>query len=253
MWRHPGPKGDLVVVTKTPSMESKVEEDAKIQRVVRFNRASKIPQSSLAMLRSSGIWAPLPERIHTTLKYADRFSVNPGAGTLGIYVISANGLYDPNITGTGHQPKGFDQLIALYDHYCVTKAHIKVTWCPDPTSCNLLGVTQSGSATSTYSDPTDYVELPGTHWTSSGYISTSGHSETKTVSTTMNVSKFLGVKDLLDGRDNCGDGTQNPNEGVFFHLWAAAMNGATDLGSIVGFVEVTYDAWFVEPRDVSSS
>lgn len=39
----------------------------------------------------------------------------------------ANSMYDPNFTGIGHQPRGFDQWMAVYDHYRVIQSHITVT------------------------------------------------------------------------------------------------------------------------------
>lgn len=43
------------------------------------------------------------------------------------YTFSCNGMYDPNITGIGHQPHYFDQMVALgYNKYCVVGSKIVV-------------------------------------------------------------------------------------------------------------------------------
>lgn len=70
---------------------------------------------------------PFPKQLTNTVRYVDwlTFSFTSGLGT---YVFSANGLYDPNTTGTGHQPLYFDQLAAVYNHYTVLKSRIKVTF-----------------------------------------------------------------------------------------------------------------------------
>lgn len=53
--------------------------------------------------------------------------VSPGVTTgNGVYIFSANGIYDPDISGTGSQPLYFDQLMALYNHYVVTSSSIEV-------------------------------------------------------------------------------------------------------------------------------
>ena len=63
---------------------------------------------------------PLPMTQKAKFNYFNGFNLDVGAvGIPASYVFSANGLYDPNITGIGHQPRGFDQLMALYDHYVV--------------------------------------------------------------------------------------------------------------------------------------
>ena len=67
----------------------------------------------------------LGSKVKTKLRYVEYFTLNPAAAGLpATHVFSANGLYDPNITGVGHQPRGFDQLMALYDHYYVSRSKI---------------------------------------------------------------------------------------------------------------------------------
>lgn len=54
------------------------------------------------------------------LRYHETFTINPGVGgTPGVYVFRANSCFDPNLTGVGHQPRGFDQLMALYQFIAV--------------------------------------------------------------------------------------------------------------------------------------
>lgn len=60
---------------------------------------------------------PIPSRFITKHKYAEALSVStPG---MGIYKWNLNSLWDPNRTGVGHQPYGYDQLAALYNRYRV--------------------------------------------------------------------------------------------------------------------------------------
>lgn len=59
------------------------------------------------------------------LRYSEQISVsNPVGGS--VYNFRATSLYDPNKTGTGHQPLGFDQMSAKYNHYVVLGARILV-------------------------------------------------------------------------------------------------------------------------------
>lgn len=43
-----------------------------------------------------------------------------------MYQFSCNGLFDPNITGTGTQPLYFDQMMTFYNHYYVDKSWMEV-------------------------------------------------------------------------------------------------------------------------------
>ena len=62
------------------------------------------------------------------LLYSDNRVITPTAAAATAYVYSANGLYDPDITGAGHQPMSFDQLIGMYEHYTVQSGKITVNF-----------------------------------------------------------------------------------------------------------------------------
>lgn len=59
---------------------------------------------------------PFAQRYLTKLKYSGNFT----APTVNVpYQFSLNSIFDPDITGVGHQPYGHDQLDALYNRYRV--------------------------------------------------------------------------------------------------------------------------------------
>ena len=75
--------------------------------------------------------APFAQRYITKMKYAETIFIN-AAGPQA-YRWSLNSLYDPNFSGIGHQPHGFDTLATIYNRYRVINA-----------SYNITGVDQSG-------------------------------------------------------------------------------------------------------------
>ena len=48
------------------------------------------------------------------LKYCQEVSLNPTVGAVASADFAANGLYDPYLSGVGHQPMGFDQLMTFF-------------------------------------------------------------------------------------------------------------------------------------------
>lgn len=58
---------------------------------------------------------PIPQRYITKMKYADFVLTD----TNGQYQFNLNSIWDPNRTGVGHQPYGFDTLASLYNRYRV--------------------------------------------------------------------------------------------------------------------------------------
>jgi len=71
----------------------------------------------------------MPNRRFAALKYCSSKSLTSGTsgitGNAQIYAL--NGLYDPDVTGTGHQPYGYDQLMTFYDIYTVKSVRIAFT------------------------------------------------------------------------------------------------------------------------------
>lgn len=62
---------------------------------------------------------PIAPRFITKLKYVGESGMTSTSSTPALYQFNLNSLYDPDRTGTGHQPIGYDQLSGLYDRYRV--------------------------------------------------------------------------------------------------------------------------------------
>jgi hypothetical protein len=81
----------------------------------------------------------MPERFSTSLKYSQLLAITTaGVGVPGYQVFRMNSIYDPDLSGVGHQPLGHDELIQFYNKY-VVKA---ITW----------SVTYSNQSTTDYAD-----------------------------------------------------------------------------------------------------
>jgi len=196
---------------------------------------------------------PLAKSLRTQVRYAQRgLSVNgPAGGLATAHVYSVNGLYDPDITGAGHQPIGFDQLMALYDHYTVHGAKITIdSTNDDNTNPYLIGIAVRDDAT-VETDPSALVENGNIDYrllTPSG----TGSSMKTRITMYCDVAKFLGRKSVLSDPDCKGTSAANPTEGVFFHIVAWTL-GAIDGGNVTSQVTIDYDVTFHERRVVAAS
>lgn len=56
------------------------------------------------------------------------------SGAVGSVAYSCNGMFQPPAAGGGHQPMYFDQVGAIYDHYCVVGSQITWTIVPGGTA-----------------------------------------------------------------------------------------------------------------------
>lgn len=66
-------------------------------------------------------------RMIVPLKYvSEKLSIVCTSGADNYYLFNANSIYDPDRTGTGHQPLGYDQWQNFYSHYRVLSSKISV-------------------------------------------------------------------------------------------------------------------------------
>lgn len=91
------------------------------------NRTNPNPTRMNAIPRSLIV----PDRLFTVLSYSNKFSMSVG-GVPSLHFFSANGLYEPDLTGlSGQQPVGYDELATLYKKYRVFGSTMKCTIIPD--------------------------------------------------------------------------------------------------------------------------
>lgn len=71
-----------------------------------------------------------PDTLVTKLKYSDLITLTSTANSLGRYVFQPNNCYDPDYSGTGHQPMFFDQYTPIYQRYVVLGAKVTASFSP---------------------------------------------------------------------------------------------------------------------------
>lgn len=76
-----------------------------------------------------GLTGCMPQSLFTQHRYCEEIALasdNLTGYTGSQYVFRLNSLYDPNLTGVGHQPQGYDQMAQFYNTYRVYKVDIYV-------------------------------------------------------------------------------------------------------------------------------
>lgn len=68
------------------------------------------------------------------LRYCEEISIDANNSTISTHPFRANGMFDPNAHGVGHQPMGFDQQMLYYDHFTVIGAKAEMRYVPNGTS-----------------------------------------------------------------------------------------------------------------------
>jgi len=198
---------------------------------------------------------PTKKLVH--LRYHDFITLNPTVAGGASHVFTANGLYDPNITGTGHQPNGFDQLMGLYNHYTVIDSTIRVRPVPTTganTTPMIWDVLVSDSTSlASIATTNDMIESR----MGSGQMFLAGsergyNAQPFTLKRRFNSKRFFSVPDIVGKADYRGNIAANPQEQAFYHIWGGDINGS-DPQIFTFSVLIDYVAVMTEPLGIAAS
>lgn len=193
--------------------------------------------------------SPLPLSFKTTLRYCDTDVLNPGAGTIDTDTYGANCLWDPFLGAGGHQPRGWDELIALYNHCTVIGSRIAVQWAnEDPNNSMVVGIALR-AGTNTETSINDYIEQGNCTYSILG--SRDGGGEVKTSHYKFN-NKFLGISHPMSETALRNNISSNPSELATYQLFAGSPVG-TDTSPCQYQLTIEYRVVFTEPKAVIQS
>ncbi len=166
---------------------------------------------------------PWPTRTITRLDYTDQFDIVHTSGVLSVYTFNSNGLYDPDQTGTGHQPLGFDQYAAQYNRYRVLKLDYQVTFGNPAVSYSSYRCTVAHVNGSTVPSNPAIFEVP---YSKQGVVGTYG--TPLTLRGSFNLTKLNAdpAKYRIDDRYSALV-TGNPAEVMYMHLGIMPNASAT--------------------------
>jgi len=240
--------------------QSKMSRSRQPKRVTRARAAARYPIVRMAPSRVSNFRPlniltrpPVVAIKHVArLLYNDNIAISPTGQASTAYVMSANGLYDPNISGAGHQPMGFDQLMTLYEHYTVRQGKITVNFANESaTECGFVGIALFPDS----SPETSYYKLVENGLLVRSFIASRvGDSKSAVQLTTpFNIAKINGRPGNITGDELYrGDVASNPTEQTYLHVFA--YNPAnTNTMAVRCDILIEYEAVFTEPRKLANS
>ncbi|AXQ66072.1 MAG: putative capsid protein [Circoviridae sp.] len=199
---------------------------------------------------------PLANHQMLKFRYCETISINPGAGVIGGYTFRANSLFDPNYSGTGHQPMGFDQWVpTFYNHFVVLGAKITAKFISPGSDAQLntyvVGIDLHDSTSSISGWSTERImEHPKVKHS---ILTNSTAKATTTVTKNFSASKFFRIKDIKGSPDHRGNSFSNPAEDAIFHVFCGAADAFSDGQNMNVIVTIDYIADLQEPNELSQS
>lgn len=219
-------------------------QTSKRSKLVAYAKRKPFPGQTFRIPRWAGKnQTGFPKQLTIKHRYVDRTTIACTAGAFANYKFRCNGMFDPNHSGTGHQPMYFDQLAALYNHYTVTKSKIKVSF-------GNLDLTGATVGVGIYIDD-DTSSIPTTFESSmeqsSATFTTVGGatSEPRSITKYWNAVQAFGPNPMAN--DNLqGNGTTDPTEQQIFVLCCQPIQTASSTVNIGVLVEIEYTATWDE-------
>ncbi len=224
-----------------------------IKRRRTMRRRSRSKYSAVSVAR------PLvPPSRTMKLRYVESgIKLNASTGQSQFYLMSGNSLYDPNQSGSGHQPYYFDQLTTFYEKYCVlwSKISVKATT-TDASRLFKVSIIPSLSSSWSISETDLAQEIAGNRTTVfTGFQMSKGIGM---VANSRKTKTLLGVKDVLDDPDNFGLtgnlGTgSGPGNEWYWIIVVQCCDLAVDPVDILLDIQMDYIAKFTDRRNINDS
>lgn len=217
---------------------------------------SRVPRNRFSLVSSTVPRRPMNRSAikgsrKVNLRYCQEILMNPAAAGVPIFnYFRANSLFDPDFSGVGHQPLGFDQWTPFYNHYTVIGATITVEAINgDLTHPACIGVSliesNTYSGTSTISG---LCEQRGTMHRLCG-IGSAQHTAC-VIKNKVAPLKFL--RKRMGESEVTTAVTTNATEQCSFLVWAASLS-SEDGAAIDMLVTIDYIVVFSEPKELSQS
>lgn len=187
-----------------------------------------------------------PPKLNIKHRYHEIFSLTTTAGGgVATQQFRCNGMYDPNVTGTGHQPLYFDQVAAVYDHFTVLKSYLKLTLSTDQSNPQQVVVFLNDDSTVTPSGMASLQEQSSAKYTNvvAGM--------TTTLYLPWDAYKTFGGSVLAN--DNLqGSASADPIEQQVYTVVGQAIDISKATNILVN-AEIVYYAVWDEVRDIAGS
>lgn len=225
----------LVSQNKTTAPdEHRGTEDASVEvKATTVNATALI--SLLGAVRTAGVKSRraermvgpgvVPNRARTILRYGDLIDLTPGA--INDYHVIRCSAYDPDLTGVGEQPLGFDQWMSFYTNFIVLRARLVGRYAPvTSSSCSMhlaqyltRGTTPPLTVGATISEPYCKVGLyaPGAP---SVVLDSGWHSMASFFG--MSESEYRAVEDFW------GTASADPSVPARFVIYQSSLDGSTN-------------------------
>lgn len=206
------------------------------------NRDGKLPRDTSAQLPGIG----MPDRLKCKLKYAQQLTIT-GTPTTSAQVFRLNSLYDPDVTGAGHQPQQFDQLLTLYTEWVVTgcQVNIKLLNGASDSARVVVVVSETNNSSSA-------IDVLGEYKYADEFLLGPSGSNIEEYKRRFDLRKLLGQEELESDPNMYVSTAANPQDVAYLWIKAGSLDGIAT-SKVYAIVELIYECVFKGRVDPTQS
>ncbi len=197
---------------------------------------------------------PLGKTFKTKLRYVTQLELGSGTNDFASHhFFRANSAFDPDLTGGGHQPMGFDQIGLFYDHYTVIGSKISVNYHNVGGSNPIVCGIRLRDTNETENDLMVVLEQGQTSYRRMTRYD--GGANSVSVSKGCSVKKQQGLKSIIGNDQYTAGFSSNPAEDLIYDVFVGPLDAGTAVGanSIKCLATIVYIVVFTEPRPLPQS
>lgn len=190
---------------------------------------------------------PIPQRYITKLKYSQVLSTD---SVLGSYKMNLNSLFDPDFSGGGHQPYGFDQLAALYNRYRVISCGYRIQLAVVGTGPSIMLTAMPSNQNVTAGTGSEIRENPRAK-----YIVQNPGASAVVLSNKVYIPSLVGRNKAQYMADDRYQSlvTSSPNEDAYLNIQTFAPSTDLPLGSVAVQIVMEFTAEFFDMKALGQS
>ena len=201
-----------------------------------------------------GVTSAFPKKRLVRHRYVENVQLPAagGAGQLRQYVFACNNMFDPNVTGTGHQPLYRDEMAAMYKYYTVIASYIRVTYTQSESGLQNYGIVMTQDTSLNIDPTTTLEEYPYKPPTS---LSLTNRAPTRRSSFDAKKALKTSLAGILgDDTQRLAPGSSPSAKNAYYYvIWTAPVLATTTLSAATIQVEVSYITMWQDPVDAVQS
>lgn len=198
---------------------------------------------------------PIPQKMIAKHKYADVATISLVSSALGNYNFNLNSVWDPNRTGSGHQPYGRDTFATIYNRYRVLGCYYNVSLVPSSAALatQLLAIPANEEVSGTVTSASAGREQPRCRYILQAPVGAGA--PIKNLKGYVDIASLMG---LTKTQYRSNENTQaqvgaSPTELAILNLFAGTFTEDIITTSIYVSVEMTYVVEWFDPLILSQS